>query len=448
MFRFRLPSEFALLICVGVTSAQDCEHRWTTAGLDFGHTNALTAVELNGRRELFIGGYFFEIQGLAVSSAAVWDGNVWSDLRGGFQKPGGAGVNTFAGFDDGSGMAVFAGGQFSTAGSVDAMNIARWDGEAWSDVAGGISGVPPIYSPSVNCLYVWNDGRGSALYVGGYFDSAGDRSASGIARWDGESWSAVGGGVNGIVNSVRAWDDGTGDALYCGGWFTNAGGQSVSNLAKWDGKLWANVGGGVKGPDGVVIALETWDDGSGECIYVGGRFDKAGGQSGFNHIARWDGQAWDSMNGGFVSGGTVNDLFIFDNGNGPALYAGGEFVLYKHQKPSWGCSVVRWDGSGWVGQGKGPYSSVRTMASYPVDGVPTLWVGGAFSQVGEQKNLWGLAYHQGGSTEYPGDVWRDGVLDSQDFWIFMNNPFDRNDDGFIDLFDYLDFLNAFNEGCP
>jgi hypothetical protein len=83
-----------------------------------------------------------------------------------------------------------------------------------------------------------------------------------------------------------------------------------------------------------------------------------------------------------------------------------------------------------------------------VDGKPALWAGGGFTQIGQQMNKSGLAYHQGGSTEYPADLWRDGNLDKNDYLAFMNHPTDRTGDGLIDLFDYLDFVNTFNAGCP
>ncbi len=446
----RLLGLLASFGCALPVLAQDCSHRWSHVNIGPGLVNVIGSFDWLGRPVLMVGGYFDQIDGVPVSSAALWNGDAWDDLRGGFVHKGGAVVSAFVRFDDHSDSAIYAGGIFSIAGSVEVSCIARWDGQSWSDVGGGLTGVPPIWTARVNYLTVWDDGTGAALYAGGRFDTAGDTSAYGIARWDGQSWSDVGGGVNGGVASMKSWDDGTGVALYCGGVFTRAGDQAVSNLAKWDGQSWSDVGGGVSGPDAYVAALEVWDDGSGEQLYVGGDFYRAGGQSGFNHIARWDGHSWDSMSGGFVNNDPVNAFCIFDNGNGPALYAGGTFVLYKNQKPSYGCSVVRWDGQAreWVGQGKGPLSRVRTMASYPVDGKPTLWVGGSFTQIGEKKNLSGLAWHRGGSTEYPADLWRDGNLDRNDFYYFVNHPADRNDDGLIDLFDYLDFINTYNAGCP
>jgi hypothetical protein len=63
---------------------------------------------------------------------------------------------------------------------------------------------------------------------------------SGIARWDGAGWSALGSPVNGIDGAVYAlavFDDGSdADAdLYAGGGFSNAGSLASYGIAQWHG---------------------------------------------------------------------------------------------------------------------------------------------------------------------------------------------------------------------
>jgi hypothetical protein len=43
-----------------------------------------------------------------------------------------------------------------------------------------------------------------------------------------------------------------------------------------------------------------------------------------NQIARWDGASWSALGSG-TNGGSVFALSVFDDGGGPALYAGGQF---------------------------------------------------------------------------------------------------------------------------
>ena len=84
-------------------------------------------------------------------------------------------------FDDGSGggQALYAGGDFPTAGGVPANYIAKWSGSAWSPLSNGMSSV-------VFALSVFDDGSGSGpgLFAGGEFTFAhGGVSANYVARW-------------------------------------------------------------------------------------------------------------------------------------------------------------------------------------------------------------------------------------------------------------------------
>jgi hypothetical protein len=75
---------------------------------------------------------------------------------------------------------------------------------------------------------------GSDVYVGGRFTTVGKMDASGIAKWDGSHWSALGSGVDGVVFAIAV----SGNNVYAGGYFTYAGGERASCIAKWDGTLW------------------------------------------------------------------------------------------------------------------------------------------------------------------------------------------------------------------
>jgi hypothetical protein len=58
---------------------------------------------------------------------------------------------------------------------------------------------------TVNGLVVFDDGTGEALYASGEFETAGGRTASRVARWDGVSWSALTGPMgNGIDGDLAA----------------------------------------------------------------------------------------------------------------------------------------------------------------------------------------------------------------------------------------------------
>jgi hypothetical protein len=267
--------------------------------------------------------------GVAVNNIAQWNGMYWSSL--------GGGVNSFVYaitvFDDGSGggQALYVGGMFTMAGSVQANRIARWDGSEWSALGSGIDG---SQIPGVLSLTAFDDGNGSgpALYVGGNFAQAGGIQVNGLARWDGQEWSAVGDWPGGGARQLVVFDDGSGPALYAGGLFTSAGGNPVNRIAKWDGASWSPLGSGVSGGPSVpgVWALAVFADGSmaGEALFAGGHFDTAGGVPAVG-VAKWNGSSWSPLGtcGNLASTGVpqIHSL-LGDSESSFALYVGGQFT--------------------------------------------------------------------------------------------------------------------------
>ena len=271
---------------------------------------------------------------------------------------------------------------------MEAKHIARWNGFKWSALAGS-SG---FWNTGIRTLGVFDDGQGEALYAGGSFTEISGVEANRIAKWDGQGWSALNGPLgNGIdqhaVNDLETFDDGSGPALFVGGYFQLAGGVEANRIAKWDGTTWSaliDLGGNGVG-EYWVRALAVFDDGGGPDLYVGGSFDTAGGVEA-NNIARWDGAAWSKVSGplGFgVSGGGVTSLEVFDDGNGPVLYVGGFFDTAGGVEAN---SIARWDGSTWSAiegpAGNGTNETVRAIRGIH-DGVgQAIHVGGYLTEAG------------------------------------------------------------------
>jgi hypothetical protein len=275
-------------------------------------------------------------------------------------------------YDDGSGSALYLGGGFTTAGGIGANHTARWDGVSWSPLAGGVDS-------DVLGFARFDDGSGPVLVAAGTFLSAGGRIANHVAVWDGAAWSPEHGAhvaPNDVAAAATGFDDGTGRALYVGGMFTAAGDADANHVARWDGASWTPL---ASGADAAVQALTVFDDGSGSALYAGGLFTNAGGQAAA-HVAKWDGSSWTALAGGLDA--AVFALLPFDDGSGPALYAAGGFT---HASGTTVNHIARWNGAVWTDVGGGLTNNFPTgwaLAAYDDGTGPALYVAGTFGTAG------------------------------------------------------------------
>ena len=245
---------------------------------------------------------------------------------------------------DGSGN-LYIGGDFTMVGNVNASGVAKWDGSSWSALGD--------YAPGASALAV----VGTNLYAGGSFISAGTVWATNIAKWNGSSWSAVGGGRLTAVTALAV----SGSDLYVG----------YGGIAKWDGSSWSYLGSGVNGQ---VFALAV----SGSNVYAGGTFTTAGGVSA-KSIAKWDGSSWSALGSGMGGGSYFPWVFALAV-SGSNVYAGGSFMSAGGNIAN---QIARWNGSSWSplgsGMGGGTYTPyVRALAVSGSD----LYVGGEFTTAG------------------------------------------------------------------
>lgn len=362
----------ALVIGVGygASSAAPCEPGWDVSA-DIGSLNsevlALTVFDDGSGPALYAGGFFTATSDGPALRIAKWDGTTWSDVGGGVSVEAGVpSVKTFMVFDDGSGSALYAGGDFTLAGGVAAHGVAKWDGSTWSPVGGGLD-------RSVNDLVAFDDGDGATLFAATSFLSSSE--SGGVWKLDGTSWTVVGGGLASSfggpsVLALAVFDDGSGPALYAGGSFDTAGGNPALFIARWDGSSWQPVGAGFNEP---VFVLHVYNAGDGPELFAGGSFLEAEGEPALA-IARWNGLAWSSLgNEDFIA---IDTMTIFDDGSGPALYAAG---LDSFQPEG----LYRFDGASWTAVARdildGP---VEALQSFDDGNGPNLYVGGAISEAG------------------------------------------------------------------
>jgi len=121
----------------------------------------------------------------------------------GFHTPIAQGVASLAVFDDGSGSALFVGGEFDGIWDTWARTIAKWDGTSWHAFPQEFGYYEPFIGdvPYLNSMIVFDDGTGPALFVAGCFATVGELDAKNIAKWDGRTWSSLG---RALMKGVRA----------------------------------------------------------------------------------------------------------------------------------------------------------------------------------------------------------------------------------------------------
>lgn len=349
---------------------------WTALATNAGGTPyALAAFDDGTGPTLFAGGAFGHVEGIAARALARRSGGVWSPAASGLGLDGYA--RATATYDDGGGAALYVAGKFQYAGSVAAANIAQWTGSAWQPVGLGLDG-------EVYALAVFDDGGGPALYAGGAFANAGGQPASRIAKWQNGAWSPVGGGLETSVSSVfalRAFDDGSGTKLFVGGQFLLPGGVSAQHLARWDGAHWLPTQNGMMS---AVWDIEVYDDGTGPRLFAGGSYDDfQAGIPPHGRVVRWTGSGLALAGDAFES--TVRAFEVIQTASGPALYAGGHFEAI-------GASVVphvaRYaGGSTWVGVAGGTPFDVTALAAYDDGTGPALYAGFDFPVPGSPDSV-------------------------------------------------------------
>ena len=378
---------------------------WVALGQGFTFGSSIDAMvehDFGDGPELVIGGSFSKIYEQSIANLAVWNGEFWHPLSGGSPNGAIAGLNSL---NVGGTPDLFVGGFFTQIGGVSAQGCARlgdagwmalndatlaqprafaafglgahrtiyvsdaqswptnhyvrrWDGSTWQVVASGLTDT----GGQVNAATEYDEPAGRALFVGGLFDRAGAQSVSNIARWDGSSWSGVGAGIADVVTCMIVYDDGTGPRLYAGGDFLSAGGAPANRIARWDGSTWQPVGTG--------LSQKPW------CLLEFGSGTSKRLLAGCDGVWQWNGSSWTKLG---TFSGRVLSLAVFDDGNGPRLYAGGAFGRIN----SINRGLAVWDGAQWTYIGAFSTGNSQTFALLPHDdgSGPALYAAGDFTSI-------------------------------------------------------------------
>ncbi|MBI1191288.1 MAG: hypothetical protein GC200_11480 [Tepidisphaera sp.] len=144
---------------------------------------------------------------------------------------------------------------------------------------------------STNSMLIGDLGDGQRLYAGVL-----DFGAAGVSVWNGSDLVLMGtpGELPAGPTTLVIHDDGLGPRLYAT--FPGAGqsqGRTLNRIAVLEGQHWQPLGEGLVGGTSI-IALASFDDGSGPSLYAAGDFTAAGStpSKGF---ARWHNNAWEPV---------------------------------------------------------------------------------------------------------------------------------------------------------
>ncbi|MBL0927144.1 MAG: hypothetical protein IBJ11_05760 [Phycisphaerales bacterium] len=267
-------------------------------------------------QDLFALGNFSAVDGLGAANAARFDGSRWRRIADGVWGQALAAAEY-------RGALVLAGGFRLLHPTGEASGVAVYDDHTWRPLADGEAGAGVFTAdglPGVarDALVIGNE-----LFVAGRFDSAGGVAARNIAAWNGASWRAVGGGLDGTVAFLASLN-GTPVAateVAVGGTVT------AYSIRSWNGSAWVALG---TAQPPTVSSIAVWNG----VLYLGAARRYENDPLAGSGLLRWDGQAWAS-----VPAASGWDVVSISPGSGGLWLAG-----YGSVGPELGSTVARWDG--------------------------------------------------------------------------------------------------------
>lgn len=244
------------------------------AGIPAGHVLTMCWFD----DELYVGGNLLAAGEVTASGLATWNGGDWS-VPGGFFN---GTVYDIQVLED----RLYVTGDFESIMTeneelLEVNGIACWNGVEWSSLGAGLDGTGQEIAG-----YALAEHEGD-LIVAGIFNTAGGVEAVGVARWDGEAWSSPGANleIEGFTGWATAlWSDG--ERLIVAGTFDRAGGVEAHSIASFADGVWSAFGTGLRGETGpsnpgyVSTMILHHSD-----LLVAGDFSSAGGK-GANNFAR------------------------------------------------------------------------------------------------------------------------------------------------------------------
>ncbi len=318
-------------------------------------------------------------------------------------------------------------------------------------VPGWIPDVGPIGPDSglAGGMAYHDDGNGSEVFIGGSFTTIGGAAAPRIVKvqrdkFDELEFIPLGSGLSNAECYALASFQGS---LYAAGYFDLAGGvPGTAKLARWDGQAWNSIGAQLELFSNQLWGLTVWNSGQGDNLYIAGNFQNIGGTSA-SYIARYDGKSFHALGSTPIAGNVPLIIFtshVHDDGTGPALYVGGRFTSIDGVAAS---RIARWNGTSWEQWGGGANNTVFNALRIAEPSGDILALAGQFTTIGTDTRNRIAAFE--GCPEVvstPGDLNGDGVVNGGDITILLaawgtaDAAADLNGDGIVNASDLTALL--------
>ncbi|UTW63965.1 T9SS type A sorting domain-containing protein [bacterium SCSIO 12741] len=295
--------------------------------------------------------------------------------------------------------------------TINALGLASWNGNQWSSVGGGVR-YDDTGSGDIREMVVHNN----RLHVAGSFRYAGNVLANKVAAWDGNKWTSVDSDTS--FWTKQSWIETLAfyrDELYIGGTFRTED-KSIHDVARWDGSTWQPVGTTYTMFDeGLITDMIVYKDE----LYIGGFFLEPNSPG--NFVARWNGTNWNRVGDGLrhsSGGGFVSKMEIV---NDKLLITG----MFDQAGDIPVDNIVTWDGLRWC-----TFDTTNSFGSQiPVDHFTyfrdTFYIETAEYLNGDTMNYFakwnGSLDPVSCSKEYPLSIYdNEGIVTTNEFRIYPN----------------------------
>ncbi len=256
-----------------------------------------------------------------------WDGAAWTQVGDELAVTIGAETRDPSIAIDSTGLPWVAWSENPGDGARFTVHVKHWDGAAWLEVGGDSLDVGPDYDNTLPVLVL---GAGDRPTLAWDAIAAGEIWSDVVVKqWDGAAWISLGildGGGDAYPRAPALAVGPDGTTLYAsyrvrGAADTGAGADHDLRVERWDGASWTGLGGAVDLPgdanvESTAIAVDADDRPVVGWSHEG--IEEGTGRSGV-HVARWDGAAWQALDGLGDDGNAFDPAIAVDGAGAPIL---------------------------------------------------------------------------------------------------------------------------------